>query len=248
MTRHLVCFVMLTALAGAEAATVRGRTVDATQGPLPRVLVRLIPVGVSFATFRSEADLDGRFEIRDVPPGKYTLRLGQDAFRERTLPEFELLPGESKNLGAIELELAGCDAPGVMCDFVTAREPARKPEPHPTVSRGYIILKHSWSADLDRSRVFEADGLDRRRQSRGQDVVLLQKTGSWWLVPANGAFLSQTDCVLPRFTEIPIRLDEMGPGAEICVQTDRHRRSHVFIVDEIRPESPAIRLWHVTWK
>ena len=72
--------------------------------------------------------------------------------------------------------------------------------------------------------------------------------GSWRMTPVNGALLSHTDCRSAKFVKGPIRLDGLGPGAEFCVETDRHRYSHVFIIDEVRPETSRLRLWHVTRK
>ncbi len=117
MARCFVCFALAAALAAADNAGVEGRVVDASPGPLRLALVRLIPSGEYFARYRSVANLNGEFEIRDVLPGKYTLRVGLQAFRERVITEVELSSGELKNLGDVRLELP---ASSPECKFAAA--------------------------------------------------------------------------------------------------------------------------------
>jgi hypothetical protein len=163
-----------------------------------------------------------------------------------------------KNAGLVRLEIADCDAPDMNCDWIFAEIPGgepgptagREPEPITVVAYGYISLDRNWGADLDSGKVFQSGEARADKPRPGSDLVLSQVSGSWLLIPVNGASVSQTDCVAPKFGKTAIRLDGMGPGVEFCVQTDRKSYSHVFIVDEIRSESSTIRLWHVTrkWK
>jgi hypothetical protein len=238
MSGLLSCVVLIAAVTAAEGAEVRGRVADASGGAVSNVLVRLIPAGESYATFRCLTDLKGEFRIRDLPAGVYTLRAGAHAWRERPIPGLEVRSGELKQLDPIRLELAGCDAPEVICDTFGIEDA----EPERIVSRGYLELSPGTGADLDRGKVF------RPGQSRsGMDLVLSFGAGSWWLIPVNGALL-RTVCSSAKLEAGPLRLDGLGPGAEFCVQTSYRRSSHIFIVDEIRPESTSVRLWHVTRK
>ena len=43
---------------------------------------------------------DGRFEIRDVPPGTWTLRVWHERLGERQV-EVDVLPGRTTDLGAL---------------------------------------------------------------------------------------------------------------------------------------------------
>jgi len=243
MSKRLFCVAMVTAMAWAEGAAVRGRVVDASKGPLPGTLVRLVPTGEGFARFRSVADHNGEFEIKDVPPGRYALRIGRQAFQERTLSALELHAGELTSLGEIRLELAGCDAPEVICDSFGEAE-----QNDPIVSRGYIVLDPGAGVALDSSTVIRHDDTRTATSEHRSDLIASSDSGSWRITPVNGALLSQTACYSAKFTPAPILLDGLGPGAEFCVQSNRHHYSHVFIIDEIRPETSSLRLWHVTRK
>lgn len=243
MSKRVFCVVMVTGMAWAESADVRGRVVDASQGPLPGALVRLVPAGESFARFRSVTDHNGEFDIKDVPSGSYALRIGRQAFRERTHSTLELHSGELTHLGEIRLELAGCDAPEVICDSFGAPEPN-----DPVVSRGYIVLNPDSIVDLDSGTVLHHDEMKAVNADHRSDLMMSLVAGSWRITPVNGALLSQTDCRSAKFTNVPILLDGLGPGAEFCVQTNRHRYSHIFTIDEIQPETSSVRLWHVTRK
>ena len=87
MNRHVYFLVMLvTAVAPAENAELRGRIVDAGQAPLPNALVRLIPKGERFAVFRSVADRNGGFSLGGIPEGTYSMRIGLQGFKERAIP------------------------------------------------------------------------------------------------------------------------------------------------------------------
>jgi len=213
-----VCLSLIALMTCAYGAEVRGRAVDGRGGTLPEVSVRLIPSGEGFAKYRAVTDRQGHFDIKDVPAGIYTLRLGQNAFQERVLPALELRPGEVRDAGTIQLELAGCDAPGVICDaFVESKEV------HPVVKQGYFILSPGASTSLDTS---------------GTDVTVSLEQGSWRIRAVNGARLLRTEETLP--------LDGLGPGASFMVQTTRHRTARVIVVDEVRQDSTSIRLWFVT--
>ena len=117
MNRYVLCLSCALRIASAQTAELRGQTVDPSMAALPSALVRLRATGEKSATFGSETDISGAFVIRDVPPGEYRLRIWVQAFRPRTLA-VKLYPGEVKDLGGIRLELAGCDAPGVICDYI----------------------------------------------------------------------------------------------------------------------------------
>jgi hypothetical protein len=237
MDKCVLCLVCALRMASAQTAELRGQTVDPSIAALPRALVRLSSTGEKSATFKSETDLNGTFVIRDVPPGDYRLRIWVRAFRPRTLA-VKLNPGDLKDLGDIRLELAGCDAPGVNCDYIG--------DPPHIESQGFITLKQDWSVDLDTGTVFQSDSMNPGHQNKSADVLLLHDSNLWNMTPVNGATLSQTDCASAKFATTAINLNELELGDEICVKTDRHNYAHIFVVDGIGVGGPMIRFWHVT--
>jgi len=222
----------------AQTAELRGQAVDPSMAALPSALVRLSATGEKSARFGSETDLNGAFVIRDVPPGDYRLRIWVRGFRPRTLA-VKLNPGEVKDLGGIRLDLADCDAPGVICDYIG------DPPPH-IESQGFITLKQDWSVDLDTGTVFRSDSVNSDHQNKSADVLLLHDSNLWNMTPVNGATLSQTDCASAKFATTAIDLNELELGDEICVKTDRHNYAHIFVVDGIGVDGSMIRFWHVT--
>jgi hypothetical protein len=57
-------------------------------------------IAVTANPFHARTDSAGRFEIRDVPSGKWTLRVWHERFSERRI-EVTVLPGRTLEVGTI---------------------------------------------------------------------------------------------------------------------------------------------------
>jgi hypothetical protein len=75
----LVAPLIFTPKAFAASAIVEGVVRDAQTGdPMPGANVMLVKTG-----FGASTDIDGKYTIRDVPPGSYTLRATYIGYKEK---------------------------------------------------------------------------------------------------------------------------------------------------------------------
>ncbi|MEO8596556.1 MAG: carboxypeptidase-like regulatory domain-containing protein [Candidatus Solibacter sp.] len=228
--------ILLTSVAwGADLAELRGRICDPAGAALPHATIKLIREGAGFSAFRVSSDDAGRFHIENMPVGQYFVRAGAIGFLERALPGFELRADEFRDAGEIRLKLAGCDAPGMICDSFGA---ARAPDD--TVARMFATVEPGFGLNLETVRVIHAGG-----SSKDADVVVSRESGSRVIAPVNGALLSA--CASPP-AKLALRLDGWGRENRVCVQTARRYQSVVFLTDEVLPDSMSLRLWVVTRK
>src|SRR4029079_15803763 len=107
--------------------------------------------------------------------GTYTLTAGAPGFRRQILANVDVKAEGSTDLGNVRLDIAGCDAPGVICD------PVGPPEPDHAYARGEHFIDAKCGVDLDSGR----------RLCRGEGdvdlVVRLDANGQVFVRPANGA-------------------------------------------------------------
>ncbi len=104
--------VPLTAVAG----TLVGSVVDATGAFIPKVKIRLVREDTRETVVRGEADSRGRFALREVAAGTYLALFASPGFREGTVDSVSVVADGERDLGAVRLDVGGCDAPGAICD------------------------------------------------------------------------------------------------------------------------------------
>ena len=98
----------------AQAAVVRGRVIASDTGaPVRSATVRLTGVGVA-ASFLLTTDLEGRFEIRDIPAGQFSMQISKPGFSTaffgptgRTTAVFEIKAGQEMAWPDLRLPRAG---------------------------------------------------------------------------------------------------------------------------------------------
>jgi hypothetical protein len=98
----------------AQSAVVRGRVIASDTGaPVRSATVRLTGAGVA-ASFLLTTDLEGRFEIRDIPAGQFSLQVAKTGFSTaffgptgRTTAVFEIKAGQEIALPDLRLARAG---------------------------------------------------------------------------------------------------------------------------------------------
>jgi hypothetical protein len=226
----------------ATSGQVRGVVIDASGGGLRGALVRLVQDS-SVLGAQARADQDGVFNAVDLKPGTYTLIAWLQGFRARRAGVV-IRDGEITDIGRLRLELAGCDAPGVMCDNfgLGARDRIK--------ASGYLNVKLDCAADLDAGKTWCADGT-RDAGGRTTDVGITKNETGVYLSPLNGATVStpnppRVDCGDANLGNADVRIDGLGPGDDLCVRTHDGRLSHVFLVDDVERTSLQISLYHVT--
>lgn len=114
--RKLLLF-MLAGSVGAvgQSGSVAGKIVD-TEGSA--ISAKLVLVGEPSSGVQREdaADREGVFTLSPIATGRYALTIRAPGFLKRTIPNIIITSDRSSNLGTIVLEVAGCFAPGVICD------------------------------------------------------------------------------------------------------------------------------------
>jgi hypothetical protein len=220
--------------------------VDATGAAIGGATVRLLK-SVSDDVAHVTAANSGKFQFETVAPGRYILAAWQQGFRSRRIPLVLRGAGEALDLGYIRLEVAGCDAPGVICDSIGPASP-----PDPVVSRSNLHIQSDCMAGFAANSAF-CPG-DRTGKSEGDaDIRLTHDDNGVYLTAMNGALLSQPD--LPRGDchdanpkEKQIRIDGLGSGDDICLNTHDRHWSHIFFTDRVTRGSLQIALWQITRK
>jgi hypothetical protein len=153
---------------------------------------------------------------------------------------------ETAVLPDIYLDFAGCDAPGVNCDYFSNFPPQ-------PLSTGYLNAKVDREIDLHKSQVNCPAVTSLPHRTRTMDFKIVSEDARIFLKPLNGAAMSapnssNTDCSDAKFNEIRIRVDGLGPGWDICVRTHERYQSHLFLVNDVEPTASEITLWQVTRK
>jgi hypothetical protein len=225
---------------------VRGVVVDVTGAAVGGATVRLLK-SVSEEVAHVTGTDSGQFQLGSVGPGSYVLTAWQRGFRSRRVTVVLRQEGEALDLGHIRLDLAGCDAPGVICDWF-----GEAPPPDPVVSRSDLQIRTDCMAAFATSIVFCSG--DRMGRSEADADIRLTRDGSGvYLTAMNGALLSEPD--LPRGDcrdaypkEKQIRIDGRGPGDDICLHTHDRHWSHVFFTDAVDRASQQIAFWQITRK
>ncbi len=217
----------------ARVGHVRGVVVDATGGGLRWAFVRVLQPASKSLIARVPADPNGVFQTGALQPGSYVLVAWAQGFGVRRLSPVVVRAGETTDVGTMQLDLASCDAPGMMCDDFGMGPP------DPFLARGYLELKLDCGVELRNNKCYCPDSSGAMRQDRALDLRLTKDETGVYLNAVNGATLSAS-------RESRFRLDGLGPGDEIWVRTHEGLRSHVFFVDDVERGSPSVRFWHVT--
>lgn len=197
----------------------------------------LLPSSNTLIT-RFTTQQNGTFQSDALRPGSYTVIAWVQGFHARRVA-VDVREGETADVGQIRLDLAGYDAPGVICDDFGLGPP------DPVLKSGYVQLKLECGADLRNSSSYCQDSSVAVRESAGVDVRLTKAESGLYLNAFNGASLSLDCRGAGRST---IRIDGFGPGDQICVRTHGGFSSHVFFVNDVEPSSQSVTLWHVTRK
>ena len=186
----------------------------------------------------------GKFQVRIATPGSYVLTAWRPGFRSHKATVVLRSPNEVSDIGSIRLEVAGCDAPGVNCDWF-----GEAPPPDPVVSRGNMRIRTDCVVAFAISKVFCPGDPGRGNE----DLRLTANESGVYLAAMNGASLSEPD--LPRGDcrdaypkEKQVRIDGLGPGDDICLYTHDRHWSHVFLTDQVRRDSREISVWQITRK
>ena len=240
-----VALVFISPLCAAGCQQVRGAVVDATGAAIGGASVRQLKSDSEEAA-HTTADDSGNFQIGTTGSGDYVLKAWQRGFRSLRVPVVHS-ETETIELGSIRLDIASCDAPGVICDWF-----GEAPPPDPVVSRNELRVQMDCMLAFTLGKAFCPGETKGPRQTHA-DVRLSQDESGAYLSAMNGASLAapnlpRGDCRDAYPKETKIRIDGLGHGDDICLYTHDHHWSHVFLTDDVSRGSRQIAVWQITRK
>ena len=100
----------LTLLAGADRALAQGQTGVVTgtvtdgDGVIPGATVTAVDADTSI-TRTAISNEQGVFRLLSMPPGRYTVRVEIEGFKQITIPDVALSTGETRDLGKLALQV-----------------------------------------------------------------------------------------------------------------------------------------------
>jgi len=241
-----VALAFISPLCAASGQQVRGAVVDATGAAIGGASVRLLRSD-SEEMAHTTADASGKFQLESVGSDSYVLKAWQRGFRSRRVPVVVRSETEAIDLGDIRLDVAGCDAPGVICDWF-----GEAPPPDPVVSRNDLRVQMDCMLAFTMGKAF-CPGETKGPRQTDADVRLSQDQDGVYLTAMNGASLAapnlpRGDCRDAYPKESKIRIDGLGLGDDICLYTHDRHWSHVFLTDEVSRGSRQIAVWQITRK
>lgn len=228
---------------------IKGQVVDASGGAISAA-IRVVHPDSNALVLRLQARENGSFETSSLAPGVYSLTAYAQGFRRRELQNIVVSAGHSLNLGQIMLDLAGCDAPGITCDYIGGGDPPKSVTT--IVASGSVTLTPSCAVDLDRkpTPVCPAQAADLAFLQQA-DLRVARENGTLFLVAVNGATLCKpdaatSDCSGVAFGNQRLNIVGTGPGVDFCVKTKQGSVSHVFFTHDIERDINTVALWYVT--
>ena len=227
----------------------QGTIVDPEGAVMGGVRVSVLQADSNVVAADVTTDRLGKFKIGVRNSGSYTIKVRLQGFRSRALDGAVVREDETVTLPDIQLDFAGCDAPGVNCDIFLTNP---KDFPQKLLSAGYLKANLDCEIDLRKSQVYCTAGSIPRR-TPAMDLKIVREDARIFLKPLNGAAVSapnssKTDCSDAKFSDVKVRVDGLGPGYDMCVRTHEGHPSHVFLVNDVGPTSSEISLWQVTRK
>ncbi|MFN7996803.1 MAG: carboxypeptidase-like regulatory domain-containing protein [Bryobacteraceae bacterium] len=238
----LLCALGSAALSLGRAQQVRGTVVDRAWGAIGGATVRLLnPASEEVA--HVTANEAGKFQIQIVGPGEYILRASHPGFRSRRVTVVLRSVGQALDVGDIQLNIASCDAPGVICDSF-----GDAPPPDPIASSGNLQIRTGCGVAFVMNAVLcpgdPARGAEDIRLTRSESGVYLTALNGATFVPPDP---SSGDCSDAHPKENQIRIDGLGVGDDICLYTRDRHWAHVFFTDEVRRrDARPVAIWQIT--
>ncbi|MCU1259771.1 MAG: hypothetical protein JWO80_2656 [Bryobacterales bacterium] len=235
-----------------EDGRIRGEVVDHKSASIPNATIRVMLGTTGSTRYRVRGRSDGSFHLNGIQPGTYTVALSVHGFREKFVDNVVVNTGREVDLGRLPLQLAGCDAPWIICDSIST-----EPAPNTTVVHGEIKLPLECSVDIDKGKLLcpavrggpspaspTTDHSSDFRLHVGSDHHL-------YLEPQNSARLAEpnsaeADCGGAIFLDRSIRVNGLGPGSDLCVRSSEGRYAHIFFTGEVQPDSRQIEVYYVT--
>ena len=222
---------------------IHGQVTDASSASIGDAIVSVYPKDSGVAAFRMNANRDdGTFCINEISPGTYTVKAWRSGFHARRVHDVVVRRGETTNIGAMRLEVAGCDAPKFNCDYFYTRETLpSKPDTVVERVRTQLDLPRECGTEILKGRAICQDGV------KEADVIFTEEHGTLFLHSLNGARIDP-GCN-GRYHDEAMPISGLGLGDDLCIRSKDGATSHLFFEDDdIEPAATKLKLWIVTKK
>jgi hypothetical protein len=207
--------------------------------------------------YEASGDPHGQFRLAGVESGVYTIRITVQGFRDKTVSGVHVAPGQQTDLGVVALEIAGCDAPGVICDDfgLSVYE-------DPIHAQGIIEIPQLCAVDINeghwRCRVNpDGRGVIPPLQDPDSDFWIREgNSGTIWLAPRNGAGLAlnppttenKSGCISASYSTKEVRIDGLPLGSRVCIHTNLGRYAEVTFTEVVKPKAEKVKAAFITWQ
>lgn len=253
MFRTTVVLLLTSSAFAQTGGAIRARFADSA-GAAVVAEVRVLDPKDGAAVFHGNAEATGTLRISALKPGAYRLIARAAGFRRVDLPSVRVEAGKVVDLGTLEMDFSGCDAPGISCSYYgTGDQPI---DWHAELGnyRRSVQLRGLCGIDLDNEArtVCPQPGRARNWKKRaGIELQLIEAKGRRYLEAMNGAAISVPNtsdgrCGDARFTESRLLVDDLGKGVDFCARSARGAIAHVFLSEEVDRGSESVALWVVT--
>ena len=242
-----LCRIVLTVAAGyasalAQTGSVVGTVVDPEGASIGGANVVLAEQPELQVQYKATTMRTGEFRLSDVQPGTYTLTIEAPGFLDNTIPNIRVTSGESRGLKTTALKLAGCFAPGMMCD---------------TFGMGQPIVHRDATVDVPFKCGVDADGgkmICKVSDSAVDFRVRSGDNGEIYVTAAKGARIaldtrgqwSLSDCVHAEYSATEIRVDQLKYSSRVCVHTNGGRYAEVYSFSG-SGDGAGVTLTYLTW-
>jgi hypothetical protein len=226
-----------------DRCLIRGQVSDTSSGAIGNALISVYPKDSPKFAFRGNAQYDnGTFCIVELSPGTYTVKAWQQGFRVKRVYDVVARSGKTTDVGIIQLEVAGCDAPGINCaDFITPPTFPSKPYPIIVDVRADLHINRDCGVDLSKGKAVCHD------RAKETDVIFTEEHNRLFLRSLNGARIDPSCSGLYR--DEALQISGLGTGDDFCIKTKKGYTSHLFFEgDDVEPTNTKLNLWMVTKK
>ena len=255
---RLVSALLTTSFVGVadQNAAILGKAVDPNGMFLPFPKVRLHDQSVE-RRYETTGDAHGQFRLEKVEPGLYIMSISAQGFGDRTISNLRVAPGQQLDVGVIRLELAGCNAPGVICDDF-----GLSVYNDPIHAQGTIKIPQLCAVDIDEGKsvcTVELDGRGTIPPSADPDSdfwIRIGPRGEVYLTPRNGARLalnpptewSKSGCTSASYSSKDVQMNGLPIGSRVCIRTNQDRYAQVAFSDVVPPGAETVKTTFITWR
>lgn len=228
-----------------DSTGIKGSVADSQGASIEGAEVRVLDSVTHLIVARAATDRPGIFEV-EVPPGHYIVTVRAVGFRLRISPEIVVREHETVSLGELRTDVAGCDAPGAICDYISASgTELRIPDP---IKQAGVDLKLNCSLDTLTAAASCPPNSDA-------DFTLESDGRSLYVKPLRGAAIWYKDfpfdgCNNHDRSDTEIRIDGLGGGLQygldFCVLRHDHLVSHVYLNRDVAADSKEAHFFFTT--